>query len=109
MSMLIEPLHITTPIAAFNGGMLVNHDVSVIEQRVIPGELDSTGEDSGRDGLLRVQQQEADRPPQGTARSCRQPVQAALYREVVYLMDQSVLDIAAADDAVSWCPGLRWG
>jgi Cof subfamily protein (haloacid dehalogenase superfamily) len=39
MSMLIEPLHITTPIAAFNGGLLVNHDMSVIEQRVLPGEL----------------------------------------------------------------------
>jgi Cof subfamily protein (haloacid dehalogenase superfamily) len=39
MSMLIEPLGITTPIAAFNGGVLVNHDMSVIEQRVIPEEL----------------------------------------------------------------------
>ena len=39
MSMLIAPLGITTPIAAFNGGVLVNHDMSVIEQRVIPEEL----------------------------------------------------------------------
>jgi Cof subfamily protein (haloacid dehalogenase superfamily) len=39
MSMLIEPLNLTTPIAAFNGGILVNHDMSVIEQRVIPEEL----------------------------------------------------------------------
>ena len=39
MSMLIEPLNITTPIAAFNGGILVNRDMSVIEQRVIPEEL----------------------------------------------------------------------
>jgi Cof subfamily protein (haloacid dehalogenase superfamily) len=39
MSMLIEPLNITTPIAAFNGGLLVNRDMSVIEQRVIPEEL----------------------------------------------------------------------
>src|SRR5580698_6442383 len=39
MSMLIEPLHITTPIAAFNGGLLVNPDMSVIEQRVLPEEL----------------------------------------------------------------------
>jgi hypothetical protein len=36
MSMLIEPLNLTTPIAAFNGGILVNRDMSVIEQRVIP-------------------------------------------------------------------------
>ncbi len=39
MSMLIEPLQITTPIAAFNGGVLVNPDMSVIEQRVVPEEL----------------------------------------------------------------------
>ena len=39
MSMLIEPLHLTTPIAAFNGGIVVNPDMSVIEQRVIPAEL----------------------------------------------------------------------
>jgi len=36
-------------------------------------------------------------------------LQAALYREVAYLIDQGVLDVAAADDAVSWGPGLRWG
>jgi Cof subfamily protein (haloacid dehalogenase superfamily) len=36
MSMLIEPLHISTPVAAFNGGLLANPDMSVIEQRAIP-------------------------------------------------------------------------
>ncbi|MBV9314933.1 MAG: 3-hydroxyacyl-CoA dehydrogenase [Pseudonocardia sp.] len=36
-------------------------------------------------------------------------LQAALYREVVYLIEQGVLDVAGADDAVSWGPGLRWG
>jgi Cof subfamily protein (haloacid dehalogenase superfamily) len=39
MSMLIEPLDLTTPIAAFNGGLLVNRDMSVIEQRVVPEDL----------------------------------------------------------------------
>jgi Cof subfamily protein (haloacid dehalogenase superfamily) len=39
MSMLIEPLDITTPIAAFNGGLLVNKDMSVIEQRELPEDL----------------------------------------------------------------------
>jgi Cof subfamily protein (haloacid dehalogenase superfamily) len=39
MAMLIEPLDITTPIAAFNGGLLVNRDMSVIQQRVLPEEL----------------------------------------------------------------------
>src|SRR5260370_26590436 len=36
-------------------------------------------------------------------------LQAALYREVVYLIQQGVLSVADADDAVSWSPGLRWG
>jgi 3-hydroxyacyl-CoA dehydrogenase len=35
--------------------------------------------------------------------------QAALYREVAYLIEQDVLSVADADDAVSWGPGLRWG
>lgn len=39
MSMLVEPLNLTTPIAAFNGGILVNRDMSVIEQRVVPEDL----------------------------------------------------------------------
>jgi carnitine 3-dehydrogenase len=36
-------------------------------------------------------------------------IQGALYREVVYLISEGVLDVADADDAVSWGPGLRWG
>src|ERR1700749_268934 len=36
-------------------------------------------------------------------------LQAALYREVVYLIEQGVLDVADSDAAVSWGPGLRWG
>ena len=36
MSMLIEPLKITTPIAAFNGGLLVNRDMSVVEKPCYP-------------------------------------------------------------------------
>ena len=36
-------------------------------------------------------------------------LQSALYREVVDLIDQGVLSVADADDAVSWGPGLRWG
>lgn len=35
MQMLIEPLALTTPIAAFNGGMFVRPDLSVLEQRVL--------------------------------------------------------------------------
>jgi carnitine 3-dehydrogenase len=36
-------------------------------------------------------------------------LQAALYREVLYLIEQGVLSVADADDAVSWGPGLHWG
>ena len=36
-------------------------------------------------------------------------LQAALYREVVYLISQDVLSVSDADAAVSWGPGLRWG
>ena len=36
-------------------------------------------------------------------------LQAALYREVVYLIGEEILDVADSDDAVSWGPGLRWG
>ena len=39
MSMLIEPLQLTTPIAAFNGGVYVHPDMSVIEQQTIPDDL----------------------------------------------------------------------
>ena len=39
MSMLVEPLQLTTPIAAFNGGVFVRPDMSVIEQRTIPEAL----------------------------------------------------------------------
>jgi 3-hydroxyacyl-CoA dehydrogenase len=36
-------------------------------------------------------------------------LQAALYREIAYLIGEGVLSVADADDAVSWGPGLRWG
>jgi Cof subfamily protein (haloacid dehalogenase superfamily) len=39
MQMLIEPLALTTPIAAFNGGMFINPDLSVIEQRVLQDDV----------------------------------------------------------------------
>src|SRR5215472_9891991 len=39
MSMLIEPLGLSTPISAFNGGVIVRPDMSVIEQRVLPDDV----------------------------------------------------------------------
>jgi Cof subfamily protein (haloacid dehalogenase superfamily) len=39
MQMLIEPLRLTTPIAAFNGGMFVTPDLTVIEQRTLQANL----------------------------------------------------------------------
>src|SRR5689334_22285655 len=38
LKMLIEPLGLTTPLAAFNGGMFVNPDLTIIEQRTLPAE-----------------------------------------------------------------------
>ncbi len=35
MSMLVEPLELTAPIAAFNGGLIVEPDLSVVEDRVV--------------------------------------------------------------------------
>ena len=39
MQMLIKPLAITTPVAAFNGGMFIKPDLSVIEQRVLQADV----------------------------------------------------------------------
>ena len=39
MQMLIDPLDLHTPIAAFNGGILVDRDMHTIEQKAIPQDL----------------------------------------------------------------------
>ena len=39
MSMLIEPLDIQTPIAAFNGGLIVDRELREMERRALPGAL----------------------------------------------------------------------
>lgn len=39
MKMLVDPLELKTPIAAFNGGLLVDREMNVIEQRTIPEDL----------------------------------------------------------------------
>jgi 3-hydroxyacyl-CoA dehydrogenase/sugar lactone lactonase YvrE len=36
-------------------------------------------------------------------------LQIALYKEIMYLIQQGVLSVSDADDAVSYGPGLRWG
>jgi 3-hydroxyacyl-CoA dehydrogenase len=36
-------------------------------------------------------------------------LQAALWREIAYLIEQGVVSVADADTAVCWGPGLRWG
>jgi len=36
-------------------------------------------------------------------------LQAAIYREIVNLIHLGVVDVADADTAVCWGPGLRWG
>jgi Cof subfamily protein (haloacid dehalogenase superfamily) len=39
MAMLIEPLHLDTPIAGFNGGLFVRPDLSIIEKRTLPPDV----------------------------------------------------------------------
>jgi Cof subfamily protein (haloacid dehalogenase superfamily) len=39
MSMLIEPLKLTTPIAGFNGGQFVNPDLSIIDAKTLPRDI----------------------------------------------------------------------
>ena len=39
MAMLIEPLRVRTPIAAFNGGEIVDPEMKVLQQRAIPAKL----------------------------------------------------------------------
>ena len=39
MEMLVEPLDLQTPLAAFNGGILVDRDMQTIEQKAIPQDL----------------------------------------------------------------------
>ncbi len=39
MRMLVEPLRLTLPIAAFNGGMMVHPDLSVIDEHPLPDDL----------------------------------------------------------------------
>src|SRR5215471_2596111 len=39
MRMLVEPLGLKMPIAAFNGGMIVQPDLSVIDERPLPDEI----------------------------------------------------------------------
>ncbi|MFH8739489.1 MULTISPECIES: Cof-type HAD-IIB family hydrolase [unclassified Streptomyces] len=39
MAMIVEPLALVTELAAFNGGLIVNPDMTVVEQHVIPVEV----------------------------------------------------------------------
>jgi Cof subfamily protein (haloacid dehalogenase superfamily) len=39
MAMLVEPLALDTPIAAFNGGLLVDREMHPLEEHTLPGEL----------------------------------------------------------------------
>ena len=42
MTMLVEPLGLTTPIAGFNGGVITHPDLSVIETRTLPADVAKT-------------------------------------------------------------------
>src|SRR5215475_8601906 len=41
MEMLFDPLKLETPIAGFNGGLFVNRDLSIIEQKTLPPDVAS--------------------------------------------------------------------
>lgn len=41
MAMLVEPLRLDTPLAGFNGGLFVTPELSVVEQRTVPGKVAS--------------------------------------------------------------------
>ncbi len=45
LRMLIEPLGITTPLAAFNGGMFVQPDLAIIEEHTLPSAAARTAVD----------------------------------------------------------------
>jgi carnitine 3-dehydrogenase len=45
----------------------------------------------------------------GIAGHAANRLQAALYKEILYLVQQGVLSVSDADIAVSYGPGLRWG
>jgi len=54
MAMLIEPLQLKTPIGAFNGGMFVKPDLTVIDQRTVPDDVVPDVIDTMRKGGLDV-------------------------------------------------------
>lgn len=39
MTMLVEPLALTAPIAGFNGGLVVEPDLEVVEERLVPADV----------------------------------------------------------------------
>jgi HAD superfamily hydrolase (TIGR01484 family) len=39
MAMLFESLHLDTPIAAFNGGLFVESDLTILEQKTVPADV----------------------------------------------------------------------
>jgi Cof subfamily protein (haloacid dehalogenase superfamily) len=42
MAMLFDPLQLDTPIAGFNGGLVVKRDLSIIEQKTLPADVAAT-------------------------------------------------------------------
>ncbi|MEO9255199.1 MAG: Cof-type HAD-IIB family hydrolase [Tepidiformaceae bacterium] len=54
MAMLIEPLSLKTPIGAFNGGMFIKPDLSIIDQHNLPDEVVPKVIETMREGGLDV-------------------------------------------------------
>ena len=105
MSMLIEPLGLTTPIAAFNGGLIVEPDMTVMEQKLVPESLVrpilSLLESHG---LVTWIYRGADwyvRDPEGPARGPgggHRPVPAHRHRQLRRLLTDQVVKIVGVSD-----------
>lgn len=54
MAMLFEPLELDTPIAGFNGGLLIKPDLTIIEQRTVPPDVAARAVELIRDHGLDV-------------------------------------------------------
>lgn len=54
MAMLFEALDLDTPIAGFNGGLLIKRDLTIIEQKTVPGDVAARSVELIRDHKLDV-------------------------------------------------------
>jgi Cof subfamily protein (haloacid dehalogenase superfamily) len=105
MSMLIDPLALRTPVAGFNGGILVKPDMTILEQHVLAGDaarralevILRSGMDawvySGKDWLVRDPDAPHVAREQGTVKFA--PTVVASFNDV---LDDAVKIVGVSDD-----------